>query len=57
MTETLYLAVQISMLFLLAALFRVIFLVVEVIREERERLMWYRHVKSSVRTEDNDSAN
>ena len=54
MTEILYLAVQISMLFLLAALFWVIIQVVEVIREERERLMWYRHAKAPVRTDDDE---
>lgn len=52
MTETLYLAVQLAMLCLLAALFYVIFQVVEVIREEKRRLMWYRDIKAPVRTDD-----
>lgn len=56
MTDVLALSIQIGLLIALAAIFYAIFQVVEVIREERERLMWYRHVKSPVRTEDDDSA-
>lgn len=56
MTDVLALSIQIGLLIALAAIFYAILQVVEVIREERERLMWYRHVKSPVRTEDDDSA-
>ena len=56
MTEALYLAVQLAMLLALGGIFYVIFQVVEVIREERERLMWYRHAKAPVRTDDDQPA-
>lgn len=56
MTEALYLAVQFAMLMALGGIFWVIFQVVDVIREERERLMWYRQAKAPVRTDDDQPA-
>lgn len=56
MVTTLNIIVEVGMFVALLGMLYCIVQVVEVIREERERLMWYRHVKSPVRTEDDDSA-
>jgi hypothetical protein len=56
MIDVINTALQVAMFFAFVGLIYCIVQVVDVIREERERLMWYRHVKSPVRTEDDDSA-
>jgi hypothetical protein len=47
--------VEIGMFFVFIALIYCIVQIIDVIREERERLMWYRQIKAPVRTEDDQS--
>lgn len=55
MLTFLHTVIEISMFFLLLALLYCIIQVVDVIREEKDRLMWYRQTKAPVRTEDDQS--
>lgn len=52
MMEFIGIVIQVAMFVALMVLLYVIVQVVDVIREEKERLMWYRNIKSPARTED-----
>ena len=55
MLTFLHTVIEIGMFFLLLALLYCIIQVVDVIREEKDRLMWYRQTKAPVSTEDDQS--
>lgn len=54
MADIIHLAVQIGLLVALGGMFYAILQVVEVIREEKERLMWYRQTKAPVLSDEDD---
>lgn len=56
MVDVINMALQVAMFFAFVGLIYCIVQVVDVIREERERLMWYRQTKSPVQTDNDDIA-
>ena len=55
MTDILNAIVQIALFILLIGLIYAIVQIVDVIREEKDLLTWYRQIKAPVRTEDDQS--
>jgi hypothetical protein len=51
MMDIINIVVQVAMFFMLIGMIYAIVQVVDVIREERDRLMWYRQSKDPVRTD------
>jgi hypothetical protein len=51
MMDIINIVVQVAMFFMLMGMIYAIVQVVDVIREERDRLMWYRQNKDPVRTD------